>query len=271
MLIASPVASLNRPPASPYIFGAGGPVISDEAFMLSDFATANLIKGGSPRVLTVNHISTEGESFSENIKKIAADKGWTLVGDESYKVGTLNFDAQAAKIAAAKPDYIFMAPDTSGTTLIKALKAAGVTATILTSQGGPHEDQLADLDYPSIYVGREIRYPSGDAPAVKDYLDRVKASGGSVDPTSHVTQYGYLQAQIITEVLKKCGADCDSAKFLDTIKNIGTIDTQGFTAGPVTYSADTTQGLHTEVVYTWNANQKKVEPTPGTYNYPRRP
>lgn len=268
-LVASPTTSINRPPANPYVFGAGGTIIEDEAFMLADFAKADLIESGkSPRVVTVNHISSGGEVFSDNIKKIAEESGWEFVGDESYTVGTTNFDAQAAKIASYEPDYIFMAPDSSGQNLIKALKGAGVTATILSATGSLDEQQIKDLDYPSLYVGRGAVFAGDGSQAATEFTDRVSKVKGNVDPNFPITQFGYLQAEVIVKVLEECGADCDSESFLETITSMGTIDTDGFTFGPVTYTEESTAGLTTDGIYRWNPDSGEVEPVPNaSYSY----
>jgi branched-chain amino acid transport system substrate-binding protein len=269
-LIASPVSTFNRPPANPYVFGAGGPVIEDEAMMISQFVQEKLVEPGqTPKVVTIGYNSNGSVLAVKNFLSEAKDNGWDVVDSEDYTTGTTNFDAQAAKIASMKPDLILYSSDSAGVPFIQALKNAGVTATIVTDQGGPHEDQLEALDYPSIHVLREIAYPTvGGDQATKDYLDRVGAVGGKVDPVSHVTQYGYLQAMILTKVLEKCGTDCDSQKFLDTMKTIGDIDTDGLTFGPFHYTEDNTAGLDTASFYTWDAAAKKVVLEDGTYTYP---
>ena len=268
-LIASPVSTYNRPPANPYVFGTGGPVIEDEAVMMTEFVADKLFKKGEPvKVATINYNSNGSALAKQNFLDAAAANGWEVVAQEEYTTGTANFDAQAAKIVAAEPDLVLYSAEASNATFIKALKAAGLKAKIVTDQGGPHEDQLLELAYPELYVLREILYPVGDDQAVTDYLDRVKAIGGNVDSSSHVTQYGYLQAQAIVQVLKKCGTDCDAQKFLDTITNIGEIDTEGFTFGPLRYSKESTAGLDTASFYTWNAATNAVELLDGTYTYP---
>ena len=106
----------------------------------------------------------------------------------------------------------------------------------------------------------------------RDHLARAhrffEQYGGKADASNHVTQYGYLQSQVLVEVLQKCGADCDSAKFLSTITKMGSIDTEGFTFGPIKYDAGSTAGLDTGSFYTWDSAKKQVTLIPGTYTYP---
>ena len=272
-LISSPVSTFNRPPANPYTFGAGGPVIEDEAIMIMRFAKANLstlVPSGttSPRVVTINFNSNGSALARKNFASYTKDYGWNLVDQEAYTTGTTNFDAQAAKIAAEKPDMILYNSDSANNAFIQALKNAGVTVPIITDQGGPESSQLPQLNYPALYVLREIKYPVATDSAMADYLAQVKAVGGKADATNHVTQYGYLQAEVFVNVLKKCGTNCDSASFLTTLKGMTTIDTNGFTFAPIKYTSGDTAGLYTASFYKWNSSTKQIDLLPGTYTYP---
>jgi branched-chain amino acid transport system substrate-binding protein len=266
-LLGSPVVSMVRPPTN-YVYGGGGPLFPDEAHMQVDFAKAKVLQpGGKPRVALIFQISSESQIWSENMKKLAADNGWDVVDVESYAVGSTDFAAQAAKIGAAKPDIMFAAFDQSNFAFIKALMASNVTAPLVTNQGGPHADQMQQLNYPALYVGREIVYPTGDDPAVVAYRDLVKKYAPQADVQSHITQYGYLQAKIIVGALEKCGSDCTPAKMNDTLRSTTSIDTGGFTFAPITYSAQTSQGLATEKFYTWDKDAQQVKLLPEPYTY----
>ncbi|GAA1840010.1 ABC transporter substrate-binding protein [Pseudonocardia ailaonensis] len=267
VLLGSPVTSMVRP-AMDYVYGGGAPLFGDEAFMQADFAKAKLIQPGqAPRVAFVYQISAESQLWADNIQKLAAQNGWNVVGVESYQVGTTDFAAQAAKIGAAKPDIIFGAFDQSNFAFIKALMASNVTAPLVANQGGPHADQMQQLNYPALYVGRQIVYPTGDEPAVTAYRDLVKKYAPQADVQSHITQYGYLQAKIIVGALQKCGNDCTPAKMNDTLKSTTSIDTGGFTFTPITYSAQSTQGLDSEKFYTWDKASQQVKLLPESYTY----
>lgn len=126
---------------------------------------------------------------------------------------------------------------------------------------------MAQLNYPALYVGRELVFPTGDAQVVKDYLARVKQYGGKADPQSHITQYGYLQGKIIAAVLQKCGANCDAAKFNQTIGTMHSVDTEGFSFGPLTYSKQSTVGVDTARFYTWDQAKQQAVLLPGSYNH----
>ncbi|WP_432825619.1 ABC transporter substrate-binding protein [Dactylosporangium sp. CA-092794] len=266
-LLGSPGSDLNRPPINQYVYGAGAALYGDEAYMEAEFAKANIIKKANPKIAIIYEISSETQVWADNMKKIASDNSWNIVDTEAYQVGTTDFSAQAAKIASAQPDYIIAVFDASNFAFIKALMAANVSVPIVSNQGGPHADQMQQLNYPALYVGRELVFPIGDDPAVTQYLDLVKKYGGKADPQSHITQYGYLQAKIIVQVLKQCGANCDAASFNKTIASLKTIDTGGFSFAPITYSSANTVGINTARFYTWDAAARKVVLLPGTYTH----
>jgi branched-chain amino acid transport system substrate-binding protein len=267
-LLGTPGSDVNVPPPNPYMFGAGGSLYTDEAYEQAQFAKDNVFKESNPKVAIIYFTSAETEAWNKTIQQLGKDGGWNIVDTEVYQVGTTEFSAQAAKIKAADPDYIIAAFDTSNIAFIKALQAVGVTVPIITNQGGPHADQMADLNYPNLYVGRPLVYPVGDDQVVTDYLARVKQYGGNADPQSHITQYGYLQAQVIVEVLKQCGADCDAESFNKTISGMTSNDTGGFAFGPVTYSPDNTVGAHTDRFYKWDPTTKQPVLMDGTYTHP---
>jgi branched-chain amino acid transport system substrate-binding protein len=271
VLEGSPVLPDVRPQASPYFYGGGGPVYPDDAYIQANFAKQQVIDGSNahPRIGLIYEISSETVAYGNEIKQLAAQNGWDLVDTEAYQVGTTSFASQAARMAAAKPDYIFASFDESNFAFIKALQAAGVKAPIIANQGGPTAQQLAQLKYPGLYVERAYVYPVGNSPVVKQYLARVAQYGGGADPTNHITQYGYLQAQIIVAVLRKCGADCTAATFTSTISQIHSIPTGGFTFGPVTYSTANEAGLPTSAVYTYDTTTDQLVLLPHLYTWPQ--
>jgi hypothetical protein len=97
----------------------------------------------------------------------------------------------------------------------------------------------------------------------------VKQYGGGADPTNHITQYGYVQAQIIVAVLQKCGADCTTDKFTSTIGGMHSIPTGGFTFAPVSYSKADAGGFPTSAFYTWDTSTNKLVKLPNLYTWPQ--
>ena len=271
VLEATPVLQDVRPQAGPYFFGGGGPVYPDNAHLQFEFAKQQVIKKPHPRIALIYDISASATQYGNEIKKLAQQNGYTVVDSEPYQVGTTSFASQAAKLAAAKPDYIFGSFDASNFAFLKALKTAGVTAPVLADQGGPTAHQLAQLDYPGIYVQSAYsayNYAGDSSPAVKRYRQLIAKYGGGVDPGANITQYGYLEAQVIVAVLKKCGAHCNTASFASTLGGMHTISTGGFSFAPVTYSKANAAGVPTNAFYTYNTSSKKLVQMPHLYSYP---
>jgi branched-chain amino acid transport system substrate-binding protein len=270
VLEATPVEQDVRPQAGPYFYGGGGPVYPDNAHLQVQFAQQHVLNGASNvRVALIYDISSSATEYGQEVKKLAAQNGWKVVAEQPYQVGTTAFSSQAATIAAAKPTIIFASFDPSNFAFIKALQAAGVTAPLISDQGGPTAAQLLELKYPGLYVQSAYAaydYATSTNSAVKQYVQLVKKYGGGVDPGSNVTQYGYVEGEIMAAVLKQCGANCTTAKFVSTIGQMHSIPTNGFTFAPITYSPANTQGVPTNAFFTYSGS--KVVQEPGLYSYP---
>ncbi|MEY2453691.1 MAG: branched-chain amino acid transport system substrate-binding protein [Acidimicrobiaceae bacterium] len=116
---------------------------------------------------------TAGELFV----KSAPDNGITVVATQTFAQNDINFSTQASEIAAKSPDAVYLATNVNAGLVIKALRAAGVTAPILASNttitipkdvfdtsGG----NTKDLFFSSPF------FPEDTRPVVKDFLQRFK-------------------------------------------------------------------------------------------------
>jgi len=114
------------------------------------------------------------EYFKLNFEK----KGGTIVADESFNGGDVDFRPQLSKIKAAKPDIIFM-PYFFKEAALSANQARelGLTQVLMGGDGWP-SDQLISMGGKSLEGCYFVNHLDYADPAVQDYKARYKAKYG---------------------------------------------------------------------------------------------
>jgi branched-chain amino acid transport system substrate-binding protein len=114
------------------------------------------------------------EFFIENFKK----SGGTIVADESFKGGDVDFRPQLSKIKAANPDMIFM-PYFFKEVALSANQARelGMTQVMMGGDGWP-SDQLISMGGAAVEGSYFVNHLDYDDPDVQDYKARYRAKFG---------------------------------------------------------------------------------------------
>ncbi len=114
------------------------------------------------------------EFFVENFKK----SGGTIVADESFKGGDVDFRPQLSKIKAANPDIIFM-PYFFKEVALSANQARelGMTQVMMGGDGWP-SDQLISMGGAAVEGSYFVNHLDYDDPDVQDYKSRYRAKFG---------------------------------------------------------------------------------------------
>ncbi|HAE22856.1 MAG TPA: ABC transporter substrate-binding protein [Spirochaetaceae bacterium] len=114
------------------------------------------------------------EFFVENFKK----SGGTIVADESFKGGDVDFRPQLSKIKAANPDIIFM-PYFFKEVALSANQARelGMTQVMMGGDGWP-SDQLISMGGAAVEGSYFVNHLDYDDPDVQDYKARYRAKFG---------------------------------------------------------------------------------------------
>ncbi len=85
-------------------------------------------------------VITEDTLYTEGLRDVFIPEfealGGTIVVNESYETGTIDFSSFVASVVATEPDVIYILPQspTPGVLITQALKEAGVTARLLTAE-----------------------------------------------------------------------------------------------------------------------------------------
>lgn len=114
------------------------------------------------------------EFFIQNFTKL----GGTIVADESFKGGDVDFRPQLSKIKAANPDVIFM-PYFFKEVALSANQARelGITQVLMGGDGWP-SDQLISMGAKAVEGSYFVNHLDYDDPEVQDYKARYRAKYG---------------------------------------------------------------------------------------------
>ncbi len=114
------------------------------------------------------------EFFIQNFTKL----GGTIVADESFKGGDVDFRPQLSKIKAANPDVIFM-PYFFKEVALSANQARelGITQTLMGGDGWP-SDQLISMGAKAVEGSFFVNHLDYDDPEVQGYKARYRAKYG---------------------------------------------------------------------------------------------
>ncbi|MDX9898507.1 MAG: ABC transporter substrate-binding protein [Spirochaetia bacterium] len=168
------------------------------------------------------------EFFIENFKK----KGGTIVSDESFKFGDVDFRPQLSKIKAQNPDIIFM-PYFFKEVALSANQARelGMTQVMMGGDGWP-SDQLISMGGAAVEGSYFVNHLDYDDPDVADYKARYfKKYGIQTELNGYLVHDAVL---VLVDALKRAGDPNGEA----IAKALETTDISGIT-GRIRISAQT--------------------------------
>ncbi len=154
--------------------------------------------------------------LAEFFEKAFTDNGGKIVGKETYTSKDTDFSAILTKVAAAKPDVLYLPDYYPIVNLVGAqAKQAGITAVMM---GGDGWDS-SDLDLKAADGGYYSNHYSKDdtRPIVQDWIKKYQAKYGSV-PDALAT-LAYDATNLMLNAIKNAGAD-DPAKVKDALAAI---------------------------------------------------
>ena len=168
------------------------------------------------------------EFFIENFKK----SGGTIVADEAFKFGDVDFRPQLSKIKAANPDVIFM-PYFFKEVALSANQARelGMTQVMMGGDGWP-SDQLISMGGAAVEGSYFVNHLDYDDPDVQDYKARYRAKYGVETELN-----GYLvhdAVLLLVAAIQKAGATDGEA----IAKAIPQVEVKGIT-GRIKISPET--------------------------------
>ena len=178
-----------------------------------------------------------GEAGKAGVNRALHRRGMKVAEEARYKRNTIEVDEGMAKIKAAAPDaVVFVGTYKPFVEIIKKAKAAGLKAKFMTVSFIGTSDFIreAGADGEGVYITQVMPSPDNTAaPLVKQFQDDMK--GG---PVNYSSLEGYANAAVLTEALKKAGANPTRATFLTALESFSA-DLGGL---KVAFSATSHQG-----------------------------
>jgi branched-chain amino acid transport system substrate-binding protein len=251
-------------PVQPYVYTARM-LQSEEALPMITLAD-QLVEKEKPRVAVIIFASASSIGLQKSLEALVKEKGWELVASEQVPLTATDVSSQAAKVIASKPDVVVGSLyDPLAVSFMRTAKAANLDAPFIDYDGGTYQGGILAIKDPNFYVLSNFSVDGeGDGPGLEQYRNALKAA--NVSPTKPFVSTGYAQALSIADGLKTCGYPCNGEK-LQAAFDKQNVDTGGFAAGPIQYSADNHMGSRFASFYSWDAATGKVKPalekTPG--------
>lgn len=169
------------------------------------------------------------KGLAENFEKSYTAAGGKIVGKETYTAKDTDFSAILAKVAAAKPDVIYL-PDYYNIINLaaKQAKEKGITAPFL---GGDGWDS-SDLDLKAAAGGYFTNHYSPDSTApeavnfLKNFGAKYKDDKGAAKTPDALAALAYDATNLLLQAIKDAGAD-DTAKVKPAMEKVSLMGVSG--------------------------------------------
>lgn len=195
-------------PGSPWVFRAkhNSTIVARTYFDYFDF----LRKKGGTELKTVAMLygnSAWPTSLAEAGKKFAKERGYEVIGDQSYDQGVTDFRPILNRFRGQQPDILYIVSYADdGVAITRQMREVGLSADVIaidTSAALPSFiEQVGDLsEYVATVVSwsKDVKYEG-----VKELYERMKAAAGS-EPSFYEAE-GYLALRVAADALRRAGS-----------------------------------------------------------------
>jgi branched-chain amino acid transport system substrate-binding protein len=217
----------------PYMF-KNGMLGTQQAELLAQVVEGTLLKGKSGlKVAILASDTASGPLHIAAVKEAAAKRSWTIVETQNVKIGATDCTAQAAKLAASKPDVIMSNVTSVGEDIIcfKQLTTKGYGGPVVNTNSSAVEATYKTLANKNWVSLRQYNWWQ-DATATGSVTMRARAKTyGHDSKLGAYSSDGYVAATAIEAALLTCGDDCTGEKVQAGLEGLRNVDTGGI-AGP---------------------------------------
>lgn len=168
------------------------------------------------KVAVITELTDYAQGLREAYKDSLADLGSQVVADETFATGDTDFRTQALKIKAAKPDVVYIVPQTvtPGLALIKQLREKGVKAVFQTAEVLLDREAVKEnADALESVIGVEPSVDWENNPKAKALRDAHRTRFNGEDPGTFAAN-AYDAVYLIKEAIEATAVNGD----IDTIK-----------------------------------------------------
>lgn len=170
------------------------------------------------------------KGLTQTFKAKFEELGGTVVSEESYATGDMDFNAQLTKIKGTTPDVLFI-PDYYNTVslIAKQVKSQGLTSTMLGADGWDEIANNAGDEVVGSYYSNHYS-PDANDPEVKAFVAKYTELFG-VAPNA-LAALAYDATYILTDAIAKAGSTDPEA-----IKTAMTETNKKFVTGQISFDA----------------------------------
>lgn len=262
-LVAGGVPDAMTKEPDPYFFSTNLSHTGSAQVQL-DFAKEQLAEDGvtKPKVAVFIVDTASGKEFEQYVVAQAEKLGWSVVEKQAYPYTDTDMSGQMANIERAKPDVVVSLVGSNHVPLfVTPLRQRGYSGLIVNSYAGSDEPAYQQIKDDKFMAPRSFVWPTDEV--AKDMAAKAKASGQDDQLVSTYFTRGYVLGQLIEETLTACGAECDRAKFRDSLEKISSMDTKGL-AGDLGFNGASDHLFVSQAqIYAWDAGASKAKSVSG--------
>jgi len=220
-----PIACFSVAAKNPYVFSLGfddsrvsGAMLQSALKVTStSHPTAALLYPNTPTVIDMGN----------DILARAPAMGVKVTSSQEYDLSATDLSVQIAKVVADKPDVILIsATGPALVTFLKGIRAAGLKAPVVFSDGTGNIGFLATTDDSGLYALNDYEYvqASGSTGGAADFIAAMGSKLGK-NPTAPTINTGqaidsYITASAFGQALKACGYPCSGAQLTKKVDAI---------------------------------------------------
>ena len=216
----------------PYMFKTSMP-LAQQVSLMGDVVSNYLFKGKTDLRIALNALDTaSGPPYIDAVKALAKKKGWTIVASQSTKAGATDCSAQAAVIAASKPDVVLGSQSTGEDVVcFNQLTTDGYKGPVVNDWFSPGEATMRTLHSDRWITLRMYNWWDDPTNAGTKTMQQQAVKYGHIGQFGAFSSDGYMSAVLIAAAIKTCGDDCTGEKVATALEKLKNVDSNGI-AGP---------------------------------------
>jgi ABC-type branched-subunit amino acid transport system substrate-binding protein len=237
-VLVSPVARYARLAQQPLLVMTGAPYRVEMSNAV-DWLAGTLPEPGGTRIAAVTQADEYGADGLAGIEEAANTHRFNLVTRLTYQSTDTDFSAQAAALKDSGAQYVFMTGTSRAAgAIVEGCAEIGYTPSFIGSYFTFRSQMIADnpTRTPLFAKGWKTSGPYAhwgeDVPGMKEMLEAIKRYAPDQTP-EHLFLQGWIQARIVTEILKRAddGNDLTRSGIVEALEGMGELELGGLSPG----------------------------------------
>jgi len=255
-------------PPNPWAFATAGTARTFVS-MMNAYVESSAPKRGlqEPKVAVLAVDTAASKEVRDLVAAASDEAGWQLTDSEFIPLTATDANAQMAKIAQSKPDYVFLWTASPLLPMIaNGAKANGLDSEDVQIVGADFADNeaiMSQLGIPNYYYDQINLWSQAKDGATAPMQAAAKKFGHGEELGESYFTDGWVEAEIIAAALDKCGDDCSGKSVSEALEETTVGDAGGLAGPDVGFSADSHEAYtHQRVVHFVPGKDVAVPVTP---------